>query len=265
MLEQRGARVLACPLVIPESTTTDAPEPAVREFLQGVVAGRFSTVLFYTGIGIEAVLDAARSVEQYDAVVAALAGMSLIARGPKSRAALKRHGLTPTFLAEPPTSDGFVARVGQLQIQGQEVAMVLAGDQPNAAVAAAIAARGARVFQFAPYHYHVPELTTPLREFLQAILQPPHMDWLVFTTTPQVQMLMHLAEQAGCRAELLEVLRGPVRLASVGSVTSASLEQVGLVPTVTAPPRQETMIGLIKAMERASGDANLHPQPLPLP
>ncbi len=265
MLEQRGVRVLACPLIIPESTATETPEPAVREFLQGVVAGRFRTVLFYTGIGIEAVLDAARSVEQYEAVLAALAGMTLVARGPKSRAALKRNGLTPTFLAEPPTSDGFVARVGQLQIQGQEVAVVLAGDQPNAAVAAAIAERGARVFQFAPYHYHVPELTTPLREFLQAILQPPHVDWLVFTTTPQVQILLHLAEQAECRAALLQVLRGPVRLAAVGSVTSASLEQFGLVPTVTAPPQQETMIGLIKAMERTSGNDSLSTQPLPLP
>lgn len=245
MFTGRGARVVTCPLVFPESQGVEEP---VRTFIEQAIEGKLAAAIFYTGIGIEAIFDAARQFGKYEALQGALGRITLVARGPKSKGALKRHNLTPAFLAEPPTTEGLVRRVEALEVGGKRVAVALAGDQPSPALAEAIERRGGEVYQFAVYHYRLPEDLSEIGAFIQKALAG-EIGWLVFTTPPQVSILMDAAEKLGFRGRLVEATGGTLAVAAVGSVTASALARQGVRVSVRPSTENETMSGLVKAIE----------------
>jgi uroporphyrinogen-III synthase len=245
MFAGRGAHVVSCPLIFPESLGVEEP---VRKFIEEAVAGKFAVVIFYTGIGILAVLDAAQQLGTYDALKEALVRMTVIARGPKGKGALKRHHLTPNFLAEPPTTEGLVKLVEGLDIRGQRVAVALAGDKPNLALAEAVERLGGQIDQVAPYHYRPPEDLSEIGAFIQRVVAG-EVGLLVFTTPPQVTILMDAAEKSGLVQKLLETMNNSASVAAVGTVTARTLARYGVRVSVRPPGDAETMMGLVAAVE----------------
>lgn len=248
MFTSRGARVVPCPLIFPESHGVEEP---VRQFIQEALAREFRCVIFYTGLGIQAILDAARELGQYDALKAALAHATVIARGPKGKGALRRHGLAPNFLAEPPTTEGVIKLLDGIELQGRRVAVALAGDQPNAALSEAIKYRGGEAYQFAPYHYTLPDDLSEVEAFIHKVVAG-EIRVLVFTTPPQVTILLEVAEKLGLRQKLLDAMQSSL-MAAVGTVTAATLERHGLKVGARPPEKNETMMGLVQAIEDSLG------------
>lgn len=246
MFAARGAQVVACPLIFPQSHGLEEP---VRRFVEDSIEGKFAIVIFYTGIGIMAVLEASQQLGKYDAFKNALVRMTMIARGPKGKAALKRHKLTPNFLAEPPTTDGLVKLLKGLDIRGKRVAVALAGDQPSLALDEAVERGGGQIYQFAPYHYRLPEDLSEIDAFIQRVLAG-EVGLLVFTTPPQVTILMDAAQKLGSDQKLLEAINISATVAAVGTVTAATLARYGVKDSVCPSERDETMIGLVEAIER---------------
>ena len=242
----RGAQVVACPLIFPESQGVEEP---VRKLIEEMLEGKFVVIIFYTGIGILAVLDAAQQLGKYETLKDALARVIVIARGPKGKGALKRHQLTPNFLAEPPTTQGLVKLIEGLDVQGKRVAVALAGDQPSSALAEAVKLGGGEIYQFAPYHYRLPEDRNAIGAFIQRVLAG-EVSLLVFTTPPQVTILMDAAEKLGLRQKLLEVMNSSATVAAVGTVTAGMLARYGVNVSVCPPEANETMMGLVEAIER---------------
>lgn len=248
MFAGRGARVVTCPLIFPESHGVEEP---VRRFIKEAVDGKFGFVIFYTGIGIQAILDAARELGEYDALKGALAHTTVIARGPKGKGALKRHGITPNFLAEPPTTQGLIKLVVGLDVKGKRVAVALAGDQPNSPLAEAVERRGGEIYQFAPYHYKLPDDLSEVEAFIQKVVAG-EIRVLVFTTPPQVTILMDVAERLGLSQKLLEAMNAAL-VAAVGTVTASTLARRGLKVAARPPEKNETMMGLVQAIEESLG------------
>lgn len=246
MFAARGASTVACPLIFPESQGLEEP---VRRFVEQAIGGSFAAVIFYTGIGITAVLDAAKQLDKYEALKDALARVTLIARGPKGKGALQRHSLAPNFLADPPTTEGLVQLVNQLDLKGKRVAVALAGDQPNSALADAIERRGGEIYQFAPYHYRLPDDLGDIGAFIQKVLAG-EIQWLVFTTPPQVTILLDAARTLGVGQKLLEAMNSSARVAAVGSVTAGTLGRCGVRVAARPPRGNETMMGLVAAIEK---------------
>ncbi len=249
MFAARGAQVVACPLIFPESRGVEEP---VRTFIEEAIAGKFAVVIFYTGIGIQAVLDAAQHLDKYDALKDALARMTVIARGPKGKGALKRHNLTPDFLADPPTTEGLIKLVEGLDVRGKGAAVALAGDQPSSGLAKALERGGGQVYQFAPYHYRLPEDLSEIRAFMQRLLAG-EIGLLAFTTPPQVTILMDAAEKLGLVQNLRETMNSSVTVAAVGTVTAGTLARYGVKVSVRPPDEDETMMGLVEAIEECLG------------
>ena len=245
MFASRGAHVVACPLIFPES---HGVEESVRTFIEEALAGQYAVVVFYTGIGVLAVLDAARQSGKYDALKDALARMTVIARGPKGKGALKRHKLTPNFLAEPPTTEGLVKLVEGLDVRSKKVAVALAGDQVSSALAQAIERGGGQVYQFAPYHYRLPEDLSDVGPVIQRVLTGD-IGLVVFTTPPQVAILMDAAEKLGSASKLLEAMNSSATVAAIGTVTAATLARYGVKVSVCPREDDETMMGLVEAIE----------------
>jgi uroporphyrinogen-III synthase len=245
MFAARGAQVVACPLIFPESHGVEEP---VREFIEQTVAGKFAVAVFYTGIGIEAVLDAARQLGSYEALRDAFTRMTVIARGPKGKGALKRHNLTPNFLAQPPTTQGLIKLAEGLDVRGKRVAIGLAGDQPSSALSEAVKHGGGEVYEFAPYHYHLPEDLSEIGAFIGRVLAR-EINLLAFTTPPQVTILMDAAGTLGSAQELLQALNTSATVAAVGTVTAGALARYGVKVSVRPPEDDETMMGLVEAIE----------------
>ena len=244
MFAARGAEVVTCPLVFPESHGAEGP---VRNFIEEAAQGKFAVAIFYTGIGIQAIFDAAEQLGTREVLKEALSRMTLVARGPKSKGALKRHNLAPAFLAEPPTTEGLVTRVEALDVRGKRVAVALAGDHPSPALAEAVERGGGDIYQFAPYHYRLPEDLGEVGAFIQKVLAG-QVGWLVFTTPPQVSLLMGAAEKLGLKGRLVEATNAG-RVAAVGPVTARELTRYDVKVSVRPTEENETMTGLVNAIE----------------
>src|SRR2546426_1543298 len=195
MFAARGAEVVACPLVFPESRGAEEP---VRKFIEEATQGKFAVAIFYPGIGIQAIFDAAEQLGNREALKEALSRITLIARGPKSKGALKRHNLAPAFLAVPPTTEGLVTRVEGLDVRGKRVAVALAGDHPSPALSEAVERGGGEIYQFAPYHYRLPEDLSEIGAFIQKVLAGGGKR-VVFSTPPPGSILMGGAGEVGGR------------------------------------------------------------------
>jgi len=245
MFTARGAEVVACPVVFPESRGAEEP---VRKFIEEATQGKFAVAIFYTGIGIQAIFDAAEQLGHREALKEALSRMTLVARGPKSKGALKRHNLAPAFLAEPPTTEGLVKRVEGLDVRGKRVAVALAGDHPSPTVTDAVERGGGEIYAFAPYHYRLPEDLSDIGAFIQKVLAG-EVGWLVFTTPPQVSILMDAAEKLGLRERLVEAANSFGAVAAVGPVTAMELARYEVKVSVRPTEENETMTGLVNAIE----------------
>jgi len=174
--------------------------------------------------------------------------MTVIARGPKGKGALKRHNLAPNFLAEPPTTQGLIKLVEGLNVRGKRVAVALAGDQPSSALSEAVNHGGGETHEFAPYHYRLPEDLSEIDAFIRRVLAQ-EISLLAFTTPPQVTILMDAAERLGLAQELIQALNSSATVATVGTVTAGALARYGVQVSVRPPEDDETMMGLVKAIE----------------
>ena len=115
MLEQEGAAVLRCPLV----SMIDAPDAApVVAWIRELVSGRFAYVILLTGEGLRRLLGFAERAGLRDAVIAALARMRTVTRGPKPGRALKEVGLALREAARTPTTEGVIETLRRHDLDG---------------------------------------------------------------------------------------------------------------------------------------------------
>ena len=128
MLEKDGAVPLRYPLV----GILNAPDKApVLEWLRELIAGRFAYLVLMTGEALRRLLGFAERAGLRDEVVAALSKTHTITRGPKPGRALREIGLTPTKVAEAPTTAGVIDTLRKESLQGQTVGLTLYGEPIN--------------------------------------------------------------------------------------------------------------------------------------
>ena len=107
LLERRGARVLRYPLV----QIIDAPDPRpVLQWLRAFADGGCDDLILLTGEGLRRLLRCADNHEPAlrPRLLAALARVRKITRGPKPARALRELGLASDLAAEPPTTAGVI-------------------------------------------------------------------------------------------------------------------------------------------------------------
>jgi hypothetical protein len=108
--------------------------------------------------------------------------------------------------------------------------------------------RRGHVYQFAPYHYRLPKDLSEIGAFIQRVLTGD-IGLVVFTTPPQVSILIDTAKRLGSGKKLIEVLNSSATIVAVGTVTAATLARHGLKVSVCPPEEDETMMGLVEAVE----------------
>ena len=201
MFDREGATTLRYPMV----SILDAPELApVMAWLRDLYADRFGYVILMTGEALRRLLSFAEREGQRDACINALARTKIITRGPKPGQVLKEIGLTPTHLAQTPTTEGVIAVLRDESLQGQTVGVTLYGE-PNPTLEQFLIAAGAQVRSVLPYVY-APAAEDERVVDLIGRLDRGTVDVLLFTSSPQVDRLYEVAERRGLHDALRQGL-----------------------------------------------------------
>jgi uroporphyrinogen-III synthase len=199
-------------------------------FIDGLAAGRFEIVVFQTGVGAAALLREAERQQRLDAVLDALKTATLVCRGPKPTAVMRRYGLEPSIVPlKPFTSKELLEALAPADLAGKAVALVHYGER-NTALADALRARGASLAEVCTYEWALPEDLAPLR----AIVRDPasQFDAIAFTSQVQVRNLFAVAADLGLADALAAALSDEVIVAAVGPVCADALKAVGVTPDV---------------------------------
>lgn len=247
MVEGEGAATLRCPLV----TILDAADPApVEAWLGRLIDGAFDDLILMTGEGLRRLMGVAARAGVKDQAVAAIGRLRPIIRGPKPARALREIGLSHGVSAAAPTSDGVIETLASLDLKGHRVGVQLYPGNPNAPVLDALAAAGASADVIVPYRYASDSETAAVEAAIRA-MAAGGIDFIAFTSTPQLDRLVTVAAERGLEAELKSGL-GRTRIAVAGPVVGKLLEDMGL--TIAAMPESNFhMKPLVNAMIRAVG------------
>ena len=247
MLEKLGARVVRCPLVVVRDLDDTAELDAwVRRLAQG----EHDSLVFYTGEGVTRICVAAERLGVKTAVVEALAKAHKSVRGPKPIAALRKLGLSPDAVAEQPTTDGLLALLATLPLEGRRVGVQLYPEADIAALRDAVEGGGGRFDPVLPYQYLSDEADERVALVIKE-MAAGRVDLIAFTSSPQVRRLSAVAERMGLTADLASAFE-KTKIASVGPLTADAVVKAG-GRTEIQPPSNFHLKPLVAEIVRTLG------------
>ena len=195
---------------------------AAIDFANLVITGQVDAVVFLTGVGTSALVDAvARHVDQSQ-LLDALRDTTTVARGPKPLSVLRKLGVEPNAVAPEPNTWREVLAVFDERLPPANLTVAVQEyGAPNVSLVAGLEARGATVLRVPVYRWALPEDTGPLEENVRLIARG-EADAIVFTSAQQVVHVLQIASQLGVEETLRCGFDNAV-VASVGPTTSEML------------------------------------------
>jgi uroporphyrinogen-III synthase len=216
----------------------------VTRLADGLARGRFDIVVFQTGAGVHALLNDAERRGRVEETVASLRRCTVVCRGPKPLAVLKRHGITSHVTAKPHTSDELLVALGRLTLERRTVALVHYGEQ-NRSVSAALRASGACVDDVCAYEWALPGDLKPLVALMDRVIDG-RVDALLVTSQIQYRNLYEVAERADREILLKLALQTEVIVGAIGPVCAEAIRRTGVVPDVM--PAAANLPSLVRAL-----------------
>jgi uroporphyrinogen-III synthase len=228
------------PLPAPCLREVHAPEsPELQASIARALAADLSVAIFLTGVGTTTVFEAAGHMQREADLRRQLDQATVVVRGPKPGAVLRKLGVRIDLDAPPPNTTAEVLAVLEpVDLRARTVAVQLYGE-PHPTLSQALAARGAQVLELAPYVWDRPVDPTPILHLLDALDQR-QVDALLITSQAQVENLFGVAAEAN----RLPALDG-VAIGAQGPVAEAALDRRGLHADFT--PRHGHMGALVLA------------------
>jgi len=237
--ESRHAREMAAlisrfggiPRVAPALREAPLEEDAAAlAFGADLFAGQLDAVIFMTGVGTRRLFEALETRHSQEKIVQALAGITVVARGPKPVKVLRELKVPITItVPEPNTWREVLEELDEnprgFTLAGSRVALQEYG-VANEDFLAALKERGVEVRRVPVYRWTLPHDIQPLREAIQALVEG-RTQVALFTNSAQVEHLLRVAGEDGNREQLLKALEKFV-VASVGPTCSETLMGHGI-------------------------------------
>jgi uroporphyrinogen-III synthase len=242
LLERRGARVVHGPTI---STLPLCDEPAIERATRDVLTAPPDVVVLTTGVGVRGWFAAAASLGLDGALLEALSGATVLARGAKAAGAAATIGLYASWRAPTERSADVIEHLGN--VAGRRIAVQRDGAN-DAPLADALRAQGADVVDAAIYRWEVPEDTGPATRLVELVCDGA-IDAVTFTSAPAVSNLFAIARSADRHVDLHRAFTdGGVRGVCVGPVCAERAIVEGIAEPV-APER-----GRLGAMVKMAED-----------
>lgn len=211
------------PFAAPCLREVHTPEsPELQASITRVLAADLSVAIFFTGVGTRTVFEAAGHMQREADLRRQLERATVVVRGPKPAAVLRKLGVRTDLTAPPPNTTAEVLAVLEpIDLHAKTVAVQLYGE-PNPKLSQSLFDRGARVLELEPYVWDRPVDPQPILRLLDALDQR-RVDALLITSQAQVENLYAVAAEA----QRVPALDG-VALGAQGPVAQAALERRGL-------------------------------------
>lgn len=233
LLQRKGAVVHRAPTM----RTVPLPDDTeLREVTRLLTDAGPDVAVVTTGVGFRGWLEAAEGWGLGDGLVEVLRHARILARGPKSRGAIRAADLADDWSPASESSDEVLEHLLGAGVDGLRIAVQLHGE-PLTGFVDALRRGGAEVVAVPVYRWEPPEDLAPVDRLVEATLAGD-VDAISFTSAPAAAGLLRRAEQLGSVDELLRRLRADVLAACVGPVTAGPLTERD-VPTVQ-PQRSRT-------------------------
>ena len=218
--------LVPCMREIPLSSNTDA-----LEFADALLRGEFDLVVFFTGIGVRALVEAVATKHDREVFLSALRKVKVAARGPKPYSALRELKVPVTVTAPEPATWRELMQVIEQEF-GPSLAEARVAVQEygasNPEFLMDLTLKCASVIKVPVYQWALPEDLAPLEECVQGIARGAY-DVLLFMTAVQVIHLFQIAERMQCVAEMRAGLLSMV-IISIGPTTTEELTHYEITP-----------------------------------
>jgi uroporphyrinogen-III synthase len=238
LVELYGGR----PYTVPALREASVDSPRIDQLVGGIARGRFSTVIFQTGVAAQRLFEEAERRGSLAEVADRLKRCTTVVRGPKPAAVLARFGVKASVkVGEPYTTDELLSAMTNVNVDRKSVALLHYGER-NRELSLALRTRGARLAEFLLYEWCLPDDTLPLQTMVRELIGGS-VDAIAFTNQIQVRHLNHVAEQMGLGDDLACALTQRVIVASIGPSCSHQLRRLGIQPLVVPPiPKMRPLI-----------------------
>lgn len=218
--------------------------PAVFQFVEELFAGKIDIVVFMTGVGATALLNALETRYSRSDFFAALAKITVVVRGPKPTAVLRGWGVRIDHRAPEPNTwrEVYQLLVAAGPLAGRGIAVQEYG-QPSIELYEALQSQQATVVPVPVYQWALPLDLEPLRKAIKGTISG-EFDLLLFTSAQQLNHVLEVAAMDGVREEWIEAANRSCVIGSIGPTATATLRTQGL--NVGVEPAHPNMGALVK-------------------
>jgi len=239
LIERHGGEATVAPSMREVPLSDNA---AAFTFADELFAGRIDLVVFMTGVGARALLEAVETRHDRAQFLQALDRASIAVRGPKPLAVLREWNVHVDARApEPNTWRELLTELdARFDLAGLRTAVQEYG-QPSHDFYAELQRRGARVQRVPVYQWALPLDLGPLNDAVRATIDG-RFDVLLFTSAQQVANVLEAANSLGRRDGWIEAAGRSV-VGSIGPTCSEALREAGLAADLEAfPPKMGQLV-----------------------
>ncbi|WNG22753.1 uroporphyrinogen-III synthase [Cystobacter fuscus] len=250
LVRRHGGEPHCVPAVREQQSASAEQEVAA---LLGVLMHEASpVVVLLTGAGVEALSQAAERLGRKPELLERLRRATLVCRGSKPHAALRKEGLEPSIgVKEPYTTEDVIEALAPLELEGRCVVLLHYGER-NLPLLQALEGRRARIQETCLYEWRLPEDLGPLQSLVQEIIER-RVGAIAFTSQVQVRHLFQVASELGRSEALTSALRNDTVVAAVGPTCASALVASGVTPHVV--PERPKMGAMIVSLARFISEA----------
>lgn len=248
LVRRHGGLVRSTPAV--HEAPLESGATIVSQFLDRLHTPARRVYVFLTGAGAAALFQEAERQGQLAFIVESVNRGTVICRGPKPAAALRRYGVSPSASAASPyTSHQLLEAMAAIDLGGIEVTVVHYGER-NDELSDQLRARCAALNELCLYEWRLPDDVSLLQELTRGLVRR-EVDAIIFTSQVQWKHLLRIATALGLSDAVIRALNDNITVAAVGPVCAAALAASGVRAAVV--PENPKMGPLVTALAEHFG------------
>jgi uroporphyrinogen-III synthase len=211
LVGEQGGRAIALPTI---ELVPKGPE-AAKEFIATLEKKKHDYCAFMSSQAVKILFDFAGR-----GAALALKSTAVIAVGPKTKQALKEHGVNVRLVPDSFSSEGLVELLSAMEPKGKSIIIPRSG-ATNEVATKALTGLGMRVDEILLYMVRTCPVTFVWREFSD-LLQQKRVDAVVFTSSSSVNSFFEIMEKVSAGSLELESL---TKVVSIGPITTEALKK----------------------------------------